>query len=185
MHFTAIALTLGLAATLGAAVPVDASTDTIAHSDDIIFPRPLQFSADCGLELKTWLSLFPRTATAGTSARPSSPTTPLPHIRYCINPILPQNLHLKQARMCRRKRFTYQGCSHEFIILTEQCDKAKSGQPGCVSVVFFEQLEGFCRACREQQERDAWPADYNAGMKERRLADEARDKANKDQAEEK
>ncbi|KAG9586436.1 hypothetical protein KCU97_g9251, partial [Aureobasidium melanogenum] len=53
MHFTAIALTLGLAATLGAvtlgaAVPVDASTDTIAHSDDIIFPRPLQFSADCG-----------------------------------------------------------------------------------------------------------------------------------------
>ncbi|KAH0395696.1 hypothetical protein KCU89_g10064, partial [Aureobasidium melanogenum] len=85
--------------------------------------------------------------------------------------------------MCHRKRFTYQGCSHEFIILTAQCDKSKSGQPGCVPVVIFEQLEGSCRACREQREQDAWLADYNAGMKERRLADEARDKANKDQAE--
>ncbi|KAG9658917.1 hypothetical protein KCU64_g4200, partial [Aureobasidium melanogenum] len=87
--------------------------------------------------------------------------------------------------MCHRTRFTYQSCSHEFIILAAQCDKARSGQPGCVSMVVFEQLEGSCRVCREQQERDAWLADYNAGMEERRLADEARDKVNKDQAEEK
>lgn len=87
--------------------------------------------------------------------------------------------------MCHRTRFTYQNCTHEFIILTEQCDKAKSGQPGCVSVVFFEQLDGACRACREDQERDAWLADYHAGMEERRQADEARDKANKEQAEKK
>ncbi|KAK6006497.1 hypothetical protein QM012_006907 [Aureobasidium pullulans] len=85
--------------------------------------------------------------------------------------------------MCRRTRFTYQSCPHEFMRLDELCDKAKAGEPDCVSVVFVEQLEGACRACREKKEQDDWLAGYHAGMEERRLADEARDKANKDQTE--
>lgn len=85
--------------------------------------------------------------------------------------------------MCRRTRFRYQNCSHEFIRFDKMCDKAEAGEANCTSVVFVEQLEGSCRACREKEEQEAWLADYHAGTEDRRQADEARDKANKDQAE--
>lgn len=149
-------------------------------------------------------SLLAQQHTAGTSTRPSSSTVPLPHTRrhiaLCLtsghpleaskvpfpfnNPLVSLVLTLdSSSAMCRRTRFRYQNCSHEFTHLDKMCDKAEAGEANCTSVVFVEQLEGSCRACREKEEQDAWLADYHAGMEERRQADEARDKANKDQAE--